>query len=148
MILPQALPSYGWWVHNKGYARRTMPIAATPDGKKRLIYAHHAVLALFGYTVAEGYAVHHQDGVKLNNCPYNLVLMPHCLNPVPLRHRHPYTGAWMTVTEWERQFSRSTEPESGMGLDMPDWVRELGVDDGGGGMDDSGVEPGNGEEDN
>lgn len=118
-IIPTFLPITGWSINSKGYLiytsrRRNSPIKRG-DTLQRVVVKHLA--ALRDIKLPDEYHVHHQDSNKLNCCPFNLVVLPLCLNPVPVK-RDPYTGHFLNHTQYERRYG-STNTSN-----YPDWVTE------------------------
>ena len=66
-------------------------------------YLHIAVWErVAGRPVREGFHVHHMAGKW---CPEQLIEIEAALHPASTL-RHPYTGRFMTATEFEREFHR------------------------------------------
>jgi hypothetical protein len=65
-------------------------------------YLHRAVFELIaGRPVREGFHIHHMNG-KLCFCGHQLVELEAALHPAPEPIRHPYSGRFMTASEYER----------------------------------------------
>lgn len=92
------LPAVGWSLDRKGYviytSRKTN--AALTRGKK----AHIAAMeTLLGGPLPEGFHIHHMDFNKLNNLPWDLVLMPAAFNPSSAK-QCPYTGRMISAERY------------------------------------------------
>lgn len=95
------LPLRGWSLNHKGYAIYT---SAAKGTLKRGVKMHRVVLErLLGRSLEPTEHVHHQDWNRLHNCPYNLVLMPMCLNPRSAC-RDPITGEFLSHLEYKRRY--------------------------------------------
>lgn len=82
--------------NRKGYLRINA-------GSKRDMYLHRAVWEkVAGQPLPDGWVVHHMN--KGCNCPHNLVAMPECLHIMSEPLRCPYTGKFLSVTEYERRY--------------------------------------------
>jgi len=106
ITIPRFLPLRGWQINTCGYPQYTS--RATRTGVKRGAYLHREVVQYLAgqfcpFPLPPKYHVHHQDFNKTNGCPYNLVIMPQCLNPVPVK-QDPYTGKLMSIAEFERRY--------------------------------------------
>jgi hypothetical protein len=78
----------------KGYLR------IKTRGKYRDWFLHRAVWTeVAGRPIPEGFVIHHQNNVKQDCRPENLICMPSELNPAP-ELRHPYTGRYLSVSEY------------------------------------------------
>jgi hypothetical protein len=112
--VPDWLPPRGWQIDHKGYLQFTS--RATRWGIKRGHSAQRSVFhKLVWLTPGErrigplfetneiNWHVHHMDNNKLNNCPCNLLFVPHYFNPSPAR-RCPFTGRHMSAMEWFRLY--------------------------------------------
>lgn len=113
------LPSTGWTLHNKGYLIYTS--RAVKTSIKRGARAHRvAVEKLLGCPIPEDKHVHHQDFDKLNNCPRNLIMLDSLFNPT-FAMRDPYTGEYMSPSDWHRRYGYKIPPPESI-EDLPDWV--------------------------
>lgn len=116
LVVHKNLPSKSWGVQSKGYAHHVRRAA---QGKRIATYAHRLTLLELGVRPEQlvNMHIHHQDNNKLNNCPYNLVLMPPEFNPTSSK-RHPYTGQYIGKSEVEKLMDAGVLPDTR----MPDWV--------------------------
>jgi hypothetical protein len=106
VTLPAWMPVRGWRIEagtrrsdGTGYLRwnSTKPFKLNKRAH-RLVVEH-----LLGRELRRDEVVHHQDFDKLNNLPSNLIIMPECLNP-STANRDPYTGQFLTRTEYIRRY--------------------------------------------
>lgn len=89
----------GHWVMNarKNYPRIT-------SGRLRGRYLHRAVFEdIAGRPVKPGFHIHHMNFTRCS-CPHNLLECPPEFNP-PNEIRCPYTGRYLTVDEYRRQYA-------------------------------------------
>ena len=101
------MPSKGWSLNAKGYviwtSRRTNCVL------KRGALAHRAIVeTLLGRELPFDIQVHHQDGNKLNCCPFNLIAMPRGMNPSNAT-RDPYTGEYMSKDLYVRRYGLTND---------------------------------------
>ena len=107
LIIPRFLPLRGWQITNWGYPQYTSRARRT--GITRGAYLHREVIRYLAnqfcpFPLLSRYHVHHQDFNKLNACPYNLVIMPQCMNTTPVK-QDPYTGKLISMDEFQRRYS-------------------------------------------
>lgn len=124
--LPDLLPPDGRWPVNwslKGRGVNSNPpdrYLRISSGRYRNWYEHRAVadLMLRLNQISKGvvgvpeelpkaWEIHHLDGDRHHNCPYNLLISPSELHPRPNgtsreQARHPYTGRFLSRDEAER----------------------------------------------
>lgn len=115
---PEWVPRKGWSVHSKGYIIYT---SRKKDSIKRGTRLHRFVMErVLGRPLVEGEHVHHMDFHKTNNCYCNLLLLPCEFNP-SCALRDPYTGQFMSISEYQRRYGLKGHFLSG----VPDWVTEF-----------------------
>jgi hypothetical protein len=105
-ILHPVLGAVSVRLNHKGYPRIN-------SGPLRGQFLHRAVFStVAGRLVREGFTVHHMAG-KGCSCPWNLVEIEGPLHAPREALRHPFTGRFMTLDDYESEFRR-----------LPDWLRE------------------------
>lgn len=126
--LPDLLPPKGLWPTNwasqgRRGAGENPPsnyIRITAAGMYRNWYEHRAVADLMlrlnqisagvdgvPAELPRSWEVHHMDGNRHHNCPFNLLISPPELHPKPTsssrgQARHPYTGKFLSKEEMEK----------------------------------------------
>lgn len=92
------VPGYGvCTVTEKGYPRIV-------SGPLRGLYLHRAVWErTAGRKVPEGFHVHHMNG-KMDWAPGSLIALEACLHYGPEPRRDPYTGEFLSRTEFEKRY--------------------------------------------
>jgi hypothetical protein len=98
-----SIPKRGWSKHTKGY------LIWTSRGTARKIerghYLHRAIVEeVSGVPIPMGMEVQHLWPFnKATRDPHQLMIAPPEFNPTGAR-RCPYTGRYMAIWEWERDF--------------------------------------------
>lgn len=100
-VIADGLPSKGWSWHKKGYLIYT---SRRNGAIKRGAYAHRLAWELAaGTLIPDTFQVHHQTLNKSINDGPNLIACHGSMNP-STAIQCPYTGKFMSRSEFERRF--------------------------------------------